>query len=155
MTTTTNAAVTTYPVTIDYRKPLDEMVKAGRYNYANPDITAEHFSIQGEGEVAVELVLVHFDHNIESDDAVAELNRLGLEPARLEHACAFGEKYPDVQRQFPIVFLGSVWSDAFGDRHVPCLDDWSGRRGLYLDCWVGEWGRDYRFAAVRKVPAAL
>jgi hypothetical protein len=155
MTTTINPAVTTYPVTIDYRKPLDEMVKAGKYDYANPDITAKHFPIQGDGEVAVELVFVHFDRYIESDDAVAELNRLGLEPARLEHACAFGKKYPDVQRQFPIVFLGSVWSGADGRRRVPCLGYWSGGRELGLGDWGGGWGRDYRFAAVRKVPAAI
>jgi hypothetical protein len=155
MTTTTNAVVTTYPVTIDYRKSLDEMVKAGRYGYTNPAITSEHFPIQGEGEVPTELVFVHFDRNIESDGAVAELNKMGLEPARLEHACAFGEKYPDVQKEFPIVFLGSVWADASGNRHVPYLDGWSGGRGLGLSGWSGGWGRRCRFAAVRKVPTVL
>jgi hypothetical protein len=155
MTTTTNASVTAYPITIDYRKTFDEMLKAGKYDYANQDITSKHFSITGEGEVQTELLLVHFDRDIESDDAMAELDRMGLEPARLEHATAFGEKHPDVQRQYPIVFLGSVWSGPDGFRRVPYLDRWSDGRRLYLDYWPDEWDRSCRFAAVRKVlPAA-
>jgi hypothetical protein len=154
MTTPTNATVTTHPVTIDYRKSLDEMVKAGEYAYANPDITGEHFPIQGGGEVPIELILVHIDRNIGSDDAVAELSKMGLEPARLEHATAFGEKYPDVQNDFPILFFGSVWTDVRGSRLFPYLCRWDDGRRLSLVCWDDEWDRVDRFAAVRKVPKA-
>jgi hypothetical protein len=143
------------PLTIDYSRPFDQMIAAGKYGYVNPDITAEHFPITSKGVVQTEIILVPFDRNISSDDVEKELAAMGLEPARLEHATAFGEKYPDVQREYPIVFLGSVWSDSNGSPHVPCLDDWRDRRRLDLSYRGGEWIRDYRFAAVRKVLPAM
>lgn len=98
--------------------------------------------------VEFEIVLVHFDRVISSDDVVAELNRLGLEPARMEHACALSVKYPDLQREYPIVFLGSVWVSPRGGRNVPYLDHWSDGRRLDLLWWGFDWDRVYRFAAV-------
>ena len=32
-----------YTITIDYSKTIEQMVAAGGYDYANPDITTEHF----------------------------------------------------------------------------------------------------------------
>ena len=33
----------TFMVTVDYSRDLASMIKAGNYDYANDDITAEHF----------------------------------------------------------------------------------------------------------------
>jgi hypothetical protein len=140
-----------FPVTVDYARSLEQMILAGKYGYANPDITAKNFPITGKGIVEEEIILVHFDRDISSDDAEKELATMGLEPARLEHATAFGAKYPDVQREYPIVFLGSVWTDPDGDRRVPYLDYWDGRRELRLGYRDAQWDRIYLFAAVRKV----
>jgi hypothetical protein len=138
-------------VTIDYSRPLDQMIAAGKYSYVNENITVANFPITDTGKVETEIILVDFGRDIESDDAEKELATMGLEPAGIEHATAFGEKYPDVQREYPIVFLGSVWSGSDGDPHVPFLGCWSDLRELCLDCRSDEWARDYRFAAVRKV----
>ena len=140
-----------FPVTVDYAKSLEQMILAGKYGYANSDITVANFPITGKGIVEEEIILVHFDRDISSDDAEKELATMGLEPARLEHATAFGAKYPDVQREYPIVFLGSVWTDPRGSRRVPYLSRWSDERRLCLDCRYGRWHRPFRFAAVRKV----
>ena len=160
MTTTTNVSVTTFPLTIDYRKPLAEMVRAGRYRYVNPDINPAHFPIEGDGEVQTEVILVHFDRYIESDDVIAELDEQGLVPAKIEHLLTLGGQHPDLQRQYSIVCLGSVWTGPLGVRRVPCLVWWDGGRmvSLYcgrmvsLYCWPDEWSRYCRFAAVRKLP---
>lgn len=138
----------TFPITVNYTQSLDQMIAAGKYGDMSEYITSEHFPITGTGTVETELILLHFDRYIGSDDAVKELAAMGLEPARLEHATVFGAKYPDVQREYPIVFLGSVWADADGHRRVPCLSYWSAERGLDLDWWSDGWGRRYRFAAV-------
>jgi hypothetical protein len=95
-------------------------------------------------------VLYHPDRDIESDDVVKELDQMGLKAAILQELCAFGEKYPDIQREFPIVALGSVCVDPDGVRHVPDLDYWGARRLLGLDDWDGEWFPHYRFLAARK-----
>ncbi len=142
-----------FPVTVDYAQPLADQIWEGKYGSANEYITSANFPLTGTGVVESEIILVHFDRDISSDDAVAELNRMGLEPAKLEHATAFGAKYPDVQREYPIVFLGSSWVDPRGDRRVPCLDGWDDRYGLHLGRWHVGWSDLYRFAAVRKVPA--
>jgi len=148
-----------FPVSVDYtgltKDPdawLAGQIAAGQYGYANEHITAANFPISGTGVVESEIIFVHLDRDISSDDAVAELNRLGLEPAKLEHATAFGAKYPDVQREYPIVFLGSSWVLPSGDRRVPCLGGWDGGRRLGLRWWRDGWTRSYRFAAVRKSP---
>lgn len=139
-----------YPVTIDYVQSLQDMIAAGKYDYANEHITAENFPVKGEGAVNAEVVLVHFDRPIESDDAVKELAQLGLEPAKLEHLLAFGAKFSKIQREFPIVGLGSSWVRPRGSRHVPCLREDSRMRSLDLYYWDAAWPARFRFAAVRK-----
>jgi len=99
-----------FPVTVDYGRTLEQMVLACACGYNNENITAENFPINGVGVVEQEIILVDFDHDVKSDEAVRELAAMGLELARIEHATAFGEKYPDVQRERPVVFLGSVWA---------------------------------------------
>jgi hypothetical protein len=141
-----------FAVTVDYGTPLDQMIAAGNYGYVNPNITSQNFPITGTGVVETEIILAHFDRDIESDDAVRKLREMRLEPAGIEHATAFGTKYPDVQREYPIVFLRSVWSFAGGGRGVPCLDDWRAERVLVLGGWGGGWRGVYRFAAVRRSP---
>lgn len=125
------------------------MIAAGNYDHRNSHITAENFPITGNGQVTTEIVLVHFNRDIESDDAVKEQEQMGLRPATLPELLAFGAKYPDVQREFPIVALGSSWVDPFGDRHVPSLDRWDDERELYLDYYDDGWDGDCRFLAVR------
>ena len=106
--------------------------------------------MKGEGKVDLEIVLVHFNRDISSEDALKEMDALGLRPAKIEEPLAFGETHPDIQREFPIIALGSVWRGRNGDRGVPFLVGWGGRRGLRLDWFEVGWIGRCRFAAVRK-----
>lgn len=144
--TTRNA----YPVTTDYGQSLADMIAAGKYDWTNESITAENFPVQGEGTVKLEIVLFHPNRDIESEDVVKELDQMGLRPATLPELCAYGAKYPETQREFPIVALGSSWVGPDGDRCVPCLDGFSQERYLDLGYWDDGWDADCRFAAVRK-----
>jgi hypothetical protein len=148
--TRTLAITDTFMVTVDYNRSLHEMIKAGNYDYANDSITAENFPIKGEGKVDTEIILVHFNRSISSDDAIREMDQLGLRPAVLPELLAFGEMHPAVQKEFPIVALGSVWRNGGGSRVVPFLGRWDAERKLYLLGFVGGWGGNFRFAAVRK-----
>lgn len=138
-----------FPVKASH-KSLQDAIAAGKYDYANDYITAEHFKLEGEIVVDTELVLYHPDRDIESDDVVKELDQMGLRPATLQELCAFGEKYPDIQREFPVVALGSVCVGSGGDRRVPSLDFWFALRKLCLLYWDGEWSSFCRFLAARK-----
>lgn len=139
-----------YAVTVDYGKSVEEMVKLGLYDWSNHDITSEHFPAKWTGQTDLAIELVHFNRYIGTNDALKELNRMGYRPAELHELLAFGEKYPDVQREFPVVALGSVWQRPYGYRYVPCLYWFGSKRRLYLR-WSGrDWGDICRFAAVRK-----
>jgi hypothetical protein len=144
-----HAAPTAFPTRVDYGKSLAAMIQAGRYDYANSDITEKHFPVaSGPTEVSIELV--HFDRVMTSDEILAELDRKGLRPATLPELLAFGVKYSEKQREFPIVALGSVWRGWVDLRHVPYLWGDAGLRNLDLD-WLGNWWDVHsRFAAVRK-----
>ncbi len=165
-----------FTVTVDYNRTLLQMIQAGKYDHADHEINAEHFPIvydmgeyevsivthdaetaklfqppqKGKWKVELEVILVHFNRNISSDDAIKEMDQLGLRPAVLPELLAFGEMHPAVQKDFPIVALGSVWLLGGGNRRVPGLDRWVAERELHLFYFVGDWLGGYRFAAVRK-----
>ncbi len=138
-----------YKVTVDYAQSLAEMIKAGKYDWVNSDITAEHFPIQGKGKQDVEVVLFHFGKEITSEQVLEVLETQGYRGAKIEEMLALGAAYPELQKQFPILTLGSVWQGPGGSRFVPYLD-WDGAgRDLRLD-WLGRgWRGYYRFASVR------
>lgn len=134
-----------YPVTIDYSRTLEQMIAACACEYVNPNITSANFPFYGTGIVQQDITLLDFDYGIDSYKVLGEMVALGLEPARIEHSTAFGEKYPDMQRVRPIIFLDSVWRG-----RVPCLGRWRGGREFCLLARRGRWGRNCQFAAVPK-----
>jgi len=140
----------TYNIIVDYNRSLADMIKAGNYDWVNSDINAKHFPIKGKGKHELTATLFHFDRYIESDDAIAEMDKQGYRPATIEELPALGEKYPELQKEFPIVALGSVWRGPSGDRYVAYLG-WNGlERGLGLDWFGSRWSARWRFLALRK-----
>lgn len=149
-----------YIVTIDPTKTLVQMIEAGKYDYANPDINEMNFPLEkseGDGpyrtaSTDVSLELVHFNKVMTTREIEAELDRRGLRSATLLEILAFGAKYPEIQREFPLVALGSSCVRPGGDRGVPCLGRGGSGRHVYLgwDVPKGRWGEDCRVVAVRK-----
>lgn len=146
----TAAPSNVYPIKVNRDLGLKPLVVAGRYNYANPDITAEHFPIKGSGIIEEDAALVHLNRSISTDTALAELDRMGLRAGDIAELLAFGEQHPEVQRKFPIVELASVWTHRVGDRSVACLWGLAGGRYLGLNDVADDWYDDCRFLAFRK-----
>ncbi len=144
------SASPTYPVTVNYDLSLAGMIKAGRYDWVSSDITEKHFPLVGSGTRETITELVRFNKDMGSDDVLRELDRRGLRPATIEELLAFGARYPELQRQFPIVALGSIWRHDLDRRYVPCLWGGSDERSLCLNWFEFGWRDDYRFLAVRK-----
>ena len=134
---------------LDYGQSVEEMVKAGRYDYVNDYITGENFPVES-GLAQVEAIMVHPNRFMSSEDVISLLDRKGLRPATMVELLAFGAQHPDAQRRFPIVALGSVWTISDGNRHVGCLWEDPGDRGLHLYWFDADWAAPYRFLAVRK-----
>ena len=143
-------------LSVDHSKTLEQMIADGHYDWVNSDINPERFPVKGEGVEELEWKEFHFDFDIESDDAKTRIETADTGnpwiPARIEHLLAYGTKFPDNQRQYPIVGLGSV-GGVDGGRCVPCLSGSVSGRDLGLSRWDGRWGRGCRFLAVRKVSA--
>lgn len=134
---------------VDYGQTLEQMIAAGRYDWKNDDITAKLFPIEGKGTVEFEAVLFHFDKDISSDNAKKQIEEAGYEVGKIEHILSFGANYPEEQRKFPIVGLGSV-GKVNGYRNVPCLNEDDSKRYLYLYWWVDDWSAGYCFLGVRQ-----
>ena len=138
---------------IDYTKTVEQVIADGDYDWKNDDITAQHFPVSSEmiGKKAeVSAKLFHFNRDISSDDVISEMDKAGYRPATLMELLVLGFLFPELQRQFPIVALGSVWRYANGGRHVPCLGVGGSGRRLSL-FWFGRgWSAHCRFLGVRK-----
>lgn len=141
----------TYDVVVIRDRSLAEMIKAGNYEQVNNNITEKHFPVEGKGEHEIGIALFHFNQSIDSADVIAEMENQGYRPATIDELLALGENCPDLQREFRIIALGSVWRrNLSGIHYVISLWHRSGRRSLFLVWFVSSWHADDRFAAVRK-----
>ena len=141
---------TTYPVTIDYADTFEQRLASGRYDWKNSDINKKNFPVKGEGTVDRILELAHYAKDMSTDAVLAAIDAQGYRPATIEDLLAFGAKYPELQREFPIVALGSVWQNWFGNRYVAYLYRVGDKRNLDLYWFVHDWRALYRFLVVRK-----
>lgn len=139
-----------YPVTVDNDQTLEQMGATGRYDWQHPAINNEHFPLTGTGKVAVNLELIHFNCDINANHALKEIDARGYRLATIAELLALGVSQPELQRQFPIIALGSVWQDANGDRYVAYLYGNAWKRRLDLLLVEDVRARLCRFLVVRK-----
>lgn len=128
-------------------KDLDKQIKDLKFNWFNDCINSKNFkSINKDGKK--ECKIFHFAKYISSENAIKEMKKENFKPADVFDLLAFQKKFSD--NRVLIVALGSIWSDSYGDRHVPCLSVRGGKRRLILNYFDYDWDDDYRFLAVRK-----
>ncbi len=139
-----------FPIKVNYDLSVESLVINGKYDWKNDAITGKNFPTTRKGEADLVLELVHFNKVLTSEEVLKELDKKGLRPAELHELLTFGEKYPDIQRQFPVIALGSLLRGWGGDRGVPYLYRFGGERGLDLYYFDNRWIEFCRFAAVRK-----
>ncbi|MDQ5938885.1 MAG: hypothetical protein QG603_824 [Patescibacteria group bacterium] len=136
-----------YPLDV-FGHSIDELVKQGNYNWADDSINDRNFKADEMHQT--EVFLKHFGQNMSTETVLKALDADGLRPATMSELLEFGSRYPELQRQFAIVALGSLWRDATGIRYDGCLYGSADERELGLRGVVNGWNGDYRFAAVRK-----
>ncbi len=134
----------------NYDRSVEDGIKAGKYNWSNSNITSSHFPSEEAGTKEVSIELIYFGRNMETNEVLSELDKMGMRPATLKELLALGEKHPDLQREFPIIALGSVWQVPDGGRGCAYLGGGGSGRGLSLRWIGGGWIDCCRFAAVRK-----
>ena len=141
-------------LSVDYGRLLEAMIAVGNYDWKNDNITAKKFPVVGNGVEQFEVKLFHFNRTTQSQDNVdaikADDPANPWEPGKIEHLLSFGEKYPEEQRKYPIIALGSV-AEVLGYRYVPYLDRLGAERYLGLGWWGHGWDGCCRFLAVRPI----
>lgn len=143
--------VSSHTVPVDRKRTVEKMVELGKYDWKDGDINQKHFPHDCKaGRTDTEIHLVGFPQGMESYDAVAGMDAMGIRPADNAELLSLGIAFPDLQREAPIVQLGSSWVDPGGDRYVSILRGGGGGRHLRLLVWRGRWGSRCRFAGVRK-----
>ena len=139
---------------VDYRKSPEQMIAAGRYDRTNDDLLPGSFSIEGEGVVEFESRFFRFKQKYLSEEAMGVVGQAERAhpwmPANFEHTLAYGAKYPDRQRKFPIVGLGSA-IEIGGSLYVSYLTKLGGERCFYLFPFAGFWSEECAVLGVRKL----
>lgn len=142
-----------YPISVNYDRSVEDGVSAGQYDWSDEDINSKNFPTNQKGTKEVAMRLIHFNCIIPVSDVFRELKDIDCRPAEIHELLAFGEKYPEVQRQFPVIGIGSNWKDRDNDCHAPCLTVDGTRRRLELHVIEHTWSELYRFAAIPCLPA--
>jgi len=140
--------------TVNRELTFEQRLAACGCDYNNPYITEENLEgdagVLGTGSYDLVAELVHPKRTISTDGAegiiVARDELYIPNPAE---SLAFGAAFPDLQRKFPIVLLGSVAS-IDGSRDVAVLGRRGSERRLFLFRRDYDWDEYCRFLAVRK-----
>ncbi|MEI9966542.1 MAG: hypothetical protein WDN67_02745 [Candidatus Moraniibacteriota bacterium] len=112
-------------LTVDPGLAFAERIMRGNYGWRNSDLTEKRFPVTAEQVGDWEWKLFHFDRDISSEEAIRLMKEDGYDAGQIGHILTFGEKYPEEQRKFPIIGLGSVAKVSL-NRDVP---------GLWHDLW--------------------
>ncbi|MEK7611754.1 MAG: hypothetical protein AAB407_00160 [Patescibacteria group bacterium] len=139
-------------VQVNYDLSVEAAVRLGRYDRVKSDIKSRNFSTKCSGLAEVAVGLIHLNRISSIYDVRDEISRMGYCPIGLYELLALGEHYPNLQREFPIVALASVWRVPGGChvREVPYLAGDSSDRSLGLRNLEASWPEFFRFAAIRK-----
>ncbi len=135
----------------DPSKTLGDRIADGGYDWKNSDITAERFPLKLPAGPR-DLSLVWFQRDMKSEAVEQWADKNGYEVSPIDDLLAVGAhpEHRELQRQFPIIALGSS-AVLDGDRHVSYLYGGDSGRHLYLYWFGGGWGGDCRFLLARKV----
>lgn len=126
-----------------------ERISAGNYGWTNSDLTEKKFPVTADQVGEWEWKLFHFNRDISSEEAIRLMKEDDYDAGQIGHILTFGEKYPEEQRKFPIIGLGSV-AEINLYRYVPGLWLDSDGRELCLNWFGSDWSAHFRFLGVRR-----
>ena len=141
-----NIANNIFRVFVDYSQSLMEMLELGRYNSWDSRVEENFDFPNSDYCTELDIELIRFDRAMTTDEIVHMMAVKNFRPTTLSELLAFGATYPEKQREFDIVALGTIGRD---DVVVFLWGNEQGR-GLMTERYHNKWNCDFRFAAVRK-----
>ncbi|MBI5400517.1 MAG: hypothetical protein HZB12_00145 [Candidatus Yonathbacteria bacterium] len=97
----------------------------------------------------LDVIMMNFGKNIKSDEAIAEMDKLGVRPLTAEELIQYGIANPSHQEKDLLVGLSSKHT-LDGSPLAVILRVSVDRRDLVAGHWGGDWNDGYRFPVVRK-----
>lgn len=139
----------THQFTLDVKeRPLADAIAAGKY-YCEGDMNKYSLVDEAYGLKQVAIFCFSGINSHREEKAKNKMDEAGYCSATLMVLLTLGEKYPDLQREFPIVAMGSSFWGRKG-LFVPALSDCQFGRVLdHQDICLGL-DSNYRYLAVKK-----
>lgn len=140
-----------FSLPIDENKSLQDLINEGKYNLIGNDI--ELMKLEKTEKKVVELKI--FDlKQLKPKDSSSEMICLSMEKngfraSNFLELLHLGYLYPDIQRKFPIVALGSVWVASRGRIGVPYLAIRDYQRLLSINFFNYSWRPQYKFLGTK------
>jgi len=115
---------------VDYTKTLEQAIADGKYDKKNENINDKNFPVSPKmigKKIEVSAKIFPFNCQTSSEDVIFEMSKVGYRPATLMELLVLGCLYPELQRQFTIIALGSIqltytdFKSVAHYRFVPCL----------------------------------
>ena len=111
-----------WPVHAEYAN-FQSAIDSGDYGFVNNNITSANFSLEDAPIIInAKLVLYAPNQSRTSPSVIYEMrHRFGLhiDTDQIWELLSLGAAYPDLQRRFPIIGVGSSWIRSDGRRSVP------------------------------------
>ncbi len=154
-----------FRITINYSEPLERKFADGLFGfYVGSQLNDDNFAkVVGDGEVETDALLVNFgkDESVNSDEAAARLDKLGLRPGIPKELIDLARFYTNVIElaalrfvptiPCPAVALGDSWTSPGSENHfVMCLHSMNADHPVELLTWDVEWNGSWWFLAFCK-----
>lgn len=140
-----------FTVPVNYDHTVEELIKAGNFEWTGEGITSSNFPSNEFGQKEVTIFLFIFDFDIRSENVIKIMDNQGFRPANLKELLSLGTRYSDFKsKDWVVVALGSTWRDSNDSVSVPYIRGPLDKCTLHLIDWGGGWGTLWQFAAVRK-----
>lgn len=136
---------------VDYSQSLSEMITAGNYDWKNSVVNEKYFTVTKQltaKRVVLLASLFCFSYHISSDEVINEMYKIKFKTAALPELLALGANYPELQRQFTIIALGSIFY-RIGGNIVPGLYSDGIKRKLSIDLYNNSWHSQTCFLGIK------
>lgn len=111
-----------FTLLVDYSKTLEELIDIGHYDFSyhyhhrinlfNKTINSYSSKI---GKEKIVCSLKEFD-GLRFTEVINEMTKINLRPAIQTELLTFGNTYPELQKEFPIIGFGSYWQNGLNEK---------------------------------------
>ena len=112
---------TKFPIFADYAKSIEELVLLGKYDSVGVGLTTKNFPTKRTGKAKMKVEFVPFDRSTFSLGAIEKIDKMGYRTLEVCELLTLGAKYPDIQREFPILALSPIFEDGNSLPFIVCL----------------------------------